>query len=979
MYEQHIPPIILDENRLPTRAIDVPYADVETARARVREASPFFRSLNGQWGFAYYPKGFSGTPDPDAAVGSIPVPSCWQMEGYGIPNYTNVRYPIPYDPPFVPDENPTGVYRRAFTLPEGWLGSGRTILRFDGVDGEMRVWLNGVMIGMSKTAHMPAEFDVSGAVCKGENLLVVRVRQWSDATYLEDQDKWRLSGIFRDVSLLHLPENHIWNVEADTRLDGGDGLLSVRVEAMNVEGCAVNLALMDGETALWTGDAAQGIRFPNIRPWTAETPNRYDLVVTLEKGGEVLQAQCVRVGFRTVEIRDGQFFLNGVSIKLKGVNRHDFHPTLGFVTPPSALLLDVLTMKRHNIDTVRTSHYPNDPRFLDLCDEYGLYVVDEADVETHGVVFVEHYDLIAKDPLWEAPIVDRCARLVQRDRNHPCVVMWSLGNESGYGSNFAAAAEAVRALDNSRPVHYERDERAESADVFSRMYTPIPAFIEEGKKDEAKPFFLCEYAHAMGQGPGNLEEYWDAIYQYPRLIGGCVWEWADHGIVKTAPDGTKYYAYGGDFGDAPHDGCFCVDALCWPDRTPHSGLLAYKKAIEPARAWVEGGRLHVWNRWSFLSLDAVEARWRLTRQGRTIAQGMLEDLHTPPGAREDFPLPTDVAGGLFDISFTLRVDTAWAARGHELAWAQADDETLPQIPAKPLGALETTDEGERFTVLGEDFAIGFDKKLGALCSFRKNGVETLQSPLVPNLWRAPIDNDRGWVNIEAKWRECGLDRLQSRLTRFETKGGEGAVTVEIETIHGAYIVRPVLVFRQNFTIKKDGVVRLDAEFVPYRDETPYLPRLGVRFEMPRTFSRLSWRGRGPQESYPDKKTGARLGWFRSTVADTHVPYVRPQENGAHEDTRRVAITDARGQGLLVEGAEVFSFSAHHYTPEALTAAQHTHELKEADLTQISLDAAMGPLGSNSCGPEPLEKDRLYFKEPRAFTWVFRAYDERTMG
>ncbi len=979
---------LMHRNRLPARALFVPYATVPAARAMRPLASPYYRLLNGSWDFHYIPQGPAHVPaafpENCGAIcwDKIPVPSNWQLHGYGIPHYTNVQYPIPYDPPYVPDENPVGLYRRDFTVPQSFDGR-KTLIRFDGVDSVYYAYVNGQFAGFSKVPHMPAEFDITKLLMSGENELCVKVLQWSDGTYLEDQDKWRLSGIFRDVGLISVCENRLIDAQVDALLDTADyetGLLSIKVQTEGNPGLHLRVTLFDGETALWTGEspAGEASLFAQIKSplrWTAETPNLYDVVLELIDGEALIEAQCVRVGFRTVEIKNRQLYVNGVSIKIKGVNRHDFHHEFGSAVPAEALKNDILMMKRYNINAVRTSHYPNDVRFYDLCDALGMYVIDEADLESHGVVAVKHYDLIADDPAFETAFVDRGVRMVARDRNHASIIFWSLGNESGFGCNCFAMAAAMRALDATRPIHYERDEQALCADMYSRMYTSVPGIIEQGQLDNDRPFFLCEYAHAMGQGPGNLKEYWDAIYQYDRLIGGCVWEWADHGLFKTDEKGEKYYAYGGDFGDQPNDGVFCIDGLCYPDRKrPHTALMEYKKILEPVKFTFGAGQMTIKNLWAFTDLSCLTMRWRVVRGGETSAQGVLPTLSVAPYTSETLPLPAEAANGLFEITCELNHDTPWAPRGHEVAWAQHGQvEPLP-APERAAAPLTVQECCGALCVCGDDFCLKFDAKQGVLTSWTKAGVEMIKEGIRPSMWRAPTDND---VHAAKEWRKQGLDRLQSRLESFTFEQSDSEVTVEIVTVHGGYIRRPALKFCQAYHIFPDGKVTLSAAFIPYHDELPYLPRLGIRFQMPGWFDQIAWAGRGPHESYPDKKESARLGWWRQSVAETHEPYIRPQENGSHEDTVSLRVTCGQGVGLLIEG-DGFAFSTHGYTPEMLTAAEHTNELKPGDLTQVLLDAWMGPLGSNSCGPEPLEEQRLYFREPRSFSWTFRPYFIREM-
>ncbi|MDR1569042.1 MAG: DUF4981 domain-containing protein [Oscillospiraceae bacterium] len=1002
---------VLHRGRLDARAIDIPYSTVESALDGERAASDRFASLNGVWDFSYIsypdapPEDYPLT-QPDA-WSSVPVPGSWQMHGYGKPQYTNVKYPIPYDPPFVPDHGAVGLYRRVFSLPASWVGQ-RVILRFDGVDSYFEAYVNGALVGLSKGSHLPAEFDVTERLVAGANTLNLLVRQWSDGTYLEDQDKWRFSGVFRDVSLICLPNPYIWDVRCDVGLDEDNrtGTLDTHVFVSQGIGAEsyLRVELFDGAARIWSNDCAvipssgstTEYRFPMLMPearlWTAETPELYDLVASLWTDGQCEQAQRVRIGFRRVELRYGKLadvgrsstsfgaaghssalLVNGAPVKLKGVNRHDFHMTLGSVTPLDAMREDVFQMKRHNINAVRTSHYPNDPRFLDMCDEYGLYVIDETDLECHGVVYVGGYDIIATDPKWEKQFVDRGTRMVARDRNHPSIIFWSLGNESGYGRNHAAMAAAIRKIEPSRPIHYERDELAETADIVSTMYPSVPALIEAGKSDNPKPYFMCEYAHAMGQGPGNLREYWDAIYKYPRLIGGCVWEWADHGILRQSESGQSYWVYGGDFGEFPHDGNFCVDALTYPDRTPHTGLLEYKKVIEPVETAFERGEDELLyavltNRLAFTNLNAFDCTWRIKRLNKTIGQGMIELPSVPPGGIAKLLVPETLPpelGLIFELSFTLRDDTPWAPRGHEAAWAQyvyPEPEYAPEYrDAPPIVVYE---EPHVWVACGGAFDAVFAKRDGSLCAFSANGARLLESAIRPLIWRAPTDND---VNIRKKWEEIGLDRLQARLEEGRAVfADERSVRAISRYVLAPAVTRPVARFSLNLTLSAAGVAEVTARFEPVSGgaELPYLPRLGVRLTLPRALSDVRWFGRGPHESYPDKKQSARFGLYRADAAMLTEPYIRPQENGSHEDTRFVALTAPEGWGLLFAGDAPFAFTAHPYTVETLTMAKHTPDVTDDGIIELTLDARMGPLGSNSCGPEPLEETRLFLNEPQ---------------
>jgi beta-galactosidase len=981
-YTQYMDLDCLHISRLPMRTTMIPYEDAAQALTFQRAASPYFLNLNGTWDFCLLDNPRQIPEDVAALLPyqKITVPGCWQMQGYGAPQYTNVNFPIPYDPPFVPDATPVGMYRRCFSLPTAFAGR-QTILRFEGVDSCYYAYVNGRLAGFSKCPHLPAEYDISGLLSPGENTLHVLVFQWSDGTYLEDQDKWRLSGIFRDAMLLSFGKARIEDVHASADYDADTkaGTLDAAVLVTGAEHVVWKLLYggeiaASGTAAVNQGKAHIHAEISNARAWTAETPERYTLVCEIPG-----QCEAVRAGFRRVEIKNARLLVNGVPIKLKGVNRHDTDTLLGSFTPVDSMLRDITLMKQHNINTVRTSHYPNDPRFLDLCDELGMYVVDETDLECHGVIRVGSYDLIATDPKWEKQFIDRGVRMAERDRNHPAVIFWSLGNEAGYGRNHAAMAQAIRKVDGTRPIHYERDSKAESCDIYSQMYTSVPGILEFAQKHTDKPLFLCEYAHAMGQGPGNLEDYWQAIYSHPRLIGGCVWEWIDHGIRAKAADGAEYYAYGGDFGEWPHDGNFCVDALCWPDRTPHTGLLEYKHVLRPVRGEMAdeaAGRVTLRNLYDFTSLADFTMRWKVECEGRTYAQDSARVAVKPGGSKTlALPLGRYPAGSCLTLEFTLDRDMPWANAGHVVAreqFALKLGDTLP-VYAVPAGPLSLHIAGDTVRVAGAAFSLAFSREAGGLVSFISNGEELLHSPLGISLWRAPTDNDRGWKKADKNWSELGLDRLVRRVTRFDAARDGDAVRVNIQSVHGGKSVRPCVEFTQEFIITGDGIVRLKAGYAPLREGLPYLPRLGLRFAMPGRYSRLAWQGRGPHESYPDKKTGALMSLYRMSVQDTHEPYIYPQENGSHEDTEYFALTGPEGRGLLVAGNR-FAFSAHDYTPEALTAAKHTYELKHESFTQVLMDGRMGPLGSNSCGPEPLEKDRLFLDKPVTFTFTLAPVD-----
>ncbi len=992
--------LVLSRNREPAAATSMPYADAETAQAGERGASPFFRLLNGQWQFSYWPAPHAvpGGIERDDYAGewdSVTVPGNWQRQGYGRPQYTNIAYPYPVDPPFVPDDNPVGVYQKTWTLPETWKGR-QVFLHFEGVDSAFTVWLNGRDIGYSQGSHLPSEFNLTAALRPGENRLTVQVYQWSDGSYLEDQDQWRLSGIFRDVSLIARPPVSIRDVRLRTVFGESfaDAALEIVAAVRNLGQVnsenTVRAVLRDtagrevaaqtvGTAALGAGEetsltASLAVSQPKL--WSAEEPNLYTLLLTLQdEAGKTLTVERFAVGFRQIETQRGRLLVNGTPITLCGVNRHDTHPDLGHVTPRAHMLRDIVLMKQHNINCVRTSHYPNDPYWLDLCDEYGLYVVDEADLEAHGFgLDGGDWSELSKTPDWREAYVDRAERLVQRDKNHPSVIIWSLGNESGYGPNHHAMIDAIRALD-PRPIHYESAGGTEDyagLDMVSKMYTDVPGLIAEGQKtDDPRPFFLCEYAHAMGNGPGSLKEYWETIDRYPRLLGGCVWEWADHGIRQWTADGREWFAYGGDFGDTPNDGNFCIDGLCSPDRVPHPALLELKKVTAPVVAEAEdlaAGTVRVRSRYDFSTLGHLAAFWRLVQGGKTVQSGTLALPEIKPGAEAVLTVPYTLpkfGDAWLDITFSLASDTLWATRGHEIAWAQF---ALPTeaAPASPLAlsempALTVAEEERSFTVTGENFRLEFDRSSGVLTDWKYQDTPLLVSGPMLSVWRAPTDND---VRPSAAWRKAGLDRLTSRTVSVTWEQADRQrVLVTAQTRLAAVSQRPAFAVSFCYTVYGSGDVLLETLVTPLV-ELPPLPRLGVELMLAAGFDQFTWDGLGPHESYPDRRESVKRGVYSGTVAEQFQNYIRPQENGNKSDVRWAALTDRRGLGLLVTGQPLLSVSVHHYTAQDLTAAKHTYDLTPRPETILHLDYAQSGLGSQSCGPGPLPEYLLPSSEVR---------------
>jgi beta-galactosidase/beta-glucuronidase len=1039
--------------RTDPRASYTPYDDEETALTYERGFSPYFTLLDGSWAFAYFP---SPEAVPESAIlgseagkadgitwADIRVPGSWQMQGYGSPHYTNVVYPFPVDPPRVPSDNPTGVYRRGFTVPPSWKGR-RLSLRFQGVDSAFSVYVNGREAGFSKGSRLPAEFDVTELCVPGENVLAVKVIRWSDGSYLEDQDMWWLSGIFRDVSLTALPAVDIFDVFAKPGLDSAyrDGELVVEVEVRNSGASAsggrtlaARLRAPDGSPAGGTKaeiasiPASSGsklslvMKVPAAEKWTAETPNLYDLALELS-GPEGSTVRALRVGFRRIERAKGNFLVNGVPVMLKGVNRHDTNPDLGRVTPYEAMRNDLLIMKRHNVNAVRTSHYPNDQAFYDLCDELGLYLFCECDLETHGFTY-DFGKNPSEWPEWEGAYVDRMKRMVEAYKNHPAIIFWSLGNESSFGPNHEAMSRWARSRDPERLIHYEgatgwigygkpapyakpgtdaagmevlKKKALATVDVVSSMYPAPEVWSKSAEADDSGlPFVLCEYAHAMGNGPGVLREYWEAIWSHPNMQGGFVWEWADHGLRVRKPDGHEFFAYGGDFGDVPNDGNFVCDGLVFADRTPSPGLLELKGAIAPIAATASGlskGEIGIENRFDFIPLSGLSAFWSLLEDGVAVKSGRVALPAVAARAKGTLTLPfLPVAnarpGAEYEISISFRTeeDHPWAPAGHEVAFAQFEVTSLASPvakkapapkPAFPRPEVRETSTAVEINAAGNSFT--FDRLTGRLSSWRFDGVGIMGPGPRLNLWRATMDNDRSFdpeFNHERIWREAGLDLLQHRLDGFVVERSGESVLVTVSTRVAPPIHRHGFFCTYRYSIGPEGVLSLAVSGKP-EGTLPHLPRIGLAMKLPQEFGRASWFGLGPGESYADSRAGVRVGRFSMPVEELHTDYAFPQENGNRDDTRWASFTDLRGSGLLVSGRPRFAFGAHRYTTEDLQAARHPTDLPVRDEISLEVDYRQCGIGSGSCGPSTFEP---YLVKPEAFSFAvdFAAFSRQSLS
>ncbi|MGE5679224.1 MAG: glycoside hydrolase family 2 TIM barrel-domain containing protein, partial [Pseudomonadota bacterium] len=770
----------LQVNREKPRSFYIPYNDEAAAMEQRREASPFFQLLNGSWKFKYHGSikqvndSFHAIDTDTSTWDDLLVPSCWQVNGYDQTHYTNDNYPFPCDPPYIPNDNPAGLYAMDFNVSEAWEAKEKYIV-FEGVNSCFYLWVNGSFVGYSQGSRMPAEFDITSFVHSGRNRLAVMVLKWCDGSYIEDQDMWRFSGIFRDVYLLARDKAHIRDLFNRQLLSEDMKKALVKCELETTDSCSVRAELRDasgkiiagGESEI-SGQGAIELSIDSPILWNAELPYLYRLFIY--SGEEVI---VQNVGFRKIDIKNGVFMINGKAVKLKGVNRHESHPELGQTVPLSHMLEDLMLMKRHNINTIRTSHYPDDPRFLDLCDEYGFYLVDEADLECHGVLEAGDFHMLTRDPSWEKAFMDRAVRLVERDKNHPSVIIWSMGNESGYGANHMRMAEWTKERDASRPVHYEGaapkyggDKDVSCLDMESRMYASTE-YIEEYARNEEnkKPLFLCEYSHAMGNGPGDLKDYWDVIYTYPKLMGGCVWEWCDHGIKTETRDGIPYYAYGGDFGDEPNDGNFCLDGLVYPDRTPHTGLLELKKVIAPVRIEavdLQEGTFRITNLFDFIDLSDIELQWRVEKDG-TITEGgvlVLPQILPQDSAvvRLSYHMSGKAGGRYFAaISAVQKEATAWAKKGHEITFEQFEL-PVPErsvMKKKPAASMVVEEKDGMVVIRGFDFCHVFSLVEGGFVKITRNNVDMIAALPKFNIWRAPTDNDRV---IKHKWIEEGYDR-----------------------------------------------------------------------------------------------------------------------------------------------------------------------------------------------------------------------------
>lgn len=1012
----------------------MPYSDIEAARGLDRTTSKWYQSLNGRWKFHWSADPNSRPVDfykPDYDIrgwDDITVPSNWQLQGFGVPLYTNDTYPFKKDPPFVmgqppehytnfKDRNPIGSYRTTFTVPADWKDREITIV-FDGVDSAFYLWINGQKVGYSQDSRTPAEFTITQYLQDGENTLAAEVYRYSDGSYLEDQDFWRFSGIYRNVYLQAAPHLHIRDFFVHPDLDAEYKNATLRVDtqvACSADSGApaptLDVELIDnatGKTVLTgrgTPDSlpvATGHEIPFSfladidapKKWSAEAPNLYTLVLTLnDPNGTLTEAVSCNVGFRKVEIKNAQLLVNGQPIDVKGVNRHEHDPDTGHTVSRESMITDIVLMKQNNVNTVRTSHYPNVPEWYDLCDEYGLYIIDEANIESHGLMYGDQN--LAKNVSWQAAHMARQQAMVERDKNHPCVIIWSLGNEAGDGINFEATSAWTKQRDPSRPIHHEMARQKPHTDIVCPMYATIDWITKYAQKEPDRPLILCEYEHAMGNSLGNMHDYWVAIDQYPSLQGGCIWDWVDQGLRKKDADGKEYWAYGGDYGDQPNSGNFCCNGIVQPDRKPNPHLYEMKKVYQNVTVHPEdlaAGKIRIENKYFFISTDFLEVLWRLTEDGNLLQKGSLGAMDIAPRGRKivtvPFKKPTVKPGAEYHltVSFVLKEDLPWGRQGHCLAWDQFElpcvsndlqdisftDPNITVVPLETMPKVSLSDsvsmkDGHTYiTITGADFSVTFDKTEGVLSGWTYRDTELMASPLRANFWRPYTDNDRGnrMTDRCGIWKEAAAKATVTSFTVSPFAPQAVGVAIEMK------LAGSDSTLLTEYTVYGNGDILVDNTLTPVGEKLPEFPRVGMQMAIPGEFSTMHWFGRGPQESYADRKTGYAVGIYRENVYQPQHLYVRPQEMGNKTDVRWAAWVNDAGIGLMAIGRPQINASAWPWTLTDIEKANHINDLSARETITVNIDYGQtGVAGDNSWGARAHEPYTLF--ADKTYHWQVR--------
>ena len=984
---------VMHDKTMPARTYYIPASVRMNDLVEHRERSDRFQLLNGEWKFQYYNSIYDVTESfyekgyDVSGFDQVTVPGVWQMDGYDTHQYTNIRYPFPFDPPYVPQNIPCGAYVHNFEYHREKKAS-KAFLNFEGVDSCFYVWVNGAYAGYSQVPHATSEFDVTDLLNEGENTLAVLVLKWCDGSYLEDQDKFRMSGIFRDVYLLKRPEKRIidYYITTDVEKDS----VVVKLDMHFTEPVETKVTIEDKYGAVVArGETAENgvLELTVLNPvlWNAENPYLYQVILTMPD--EVI---VDRIGFRTIEIKDKVVYFNGEKIKFRGVNRHDSDPETGFVIDARQIKKDLMLMKQHNFNAIRSSHYPNAPYFYQMCDEYGFMVIDEADIEAHGPFmlyrkedtdqnrFRRWNEKIADDPTWEKAIVDRVQLMVQRDKNRPSIVMWSMGNESAYGCNFEKALAWTKKFDPDRITQYESARYRnyditydyDNLDLYSRMYPSLQEIEDYLKKDGSKPFLLVEYCHSMGNGPGDFEDYFQMIHKDDRMCGGFVWEWCDHAIAHgTAENGKTRYYYGGDHGETIHDGNFCMDGLVYPDRTPHTGLLEYKNVYRPVRIVSydqENGQMVLHNYMDFDDLkDYVDIFYEMTQDGLTVEKGKLANVVASPHSDAEVELKLQVpnTGKIYlKLIYRLKKEMPLLEQGYELGFdemklANEDDRNRQAVKwleqEKVIGTIAVKENDKQIVLQAKDFTYVLDKRTGLFEDMQFAGRSYMNHPMELNIWRAPTDND---MYIKLEWKKAHYDAAYTRAYRVEVLQNKHGVLIMEHLAVVADTVQKILDVKMTWKINEDGKIEAVIEAVKDK-EFPDLPRFGIRMFLNKKMDEITYFGMGPQESYRDKHQASCHGLFRSKVAQMHEDYIRPQENGSHYDCDYVELTNGQC-GIAAVSKNPFSFNASVYTQEELERVSHNYELKESDSIIFCMDYAMNGIGSNSCGPDVMDKYRF---------------------
>jgi beta-galactosidase len=1017
-------PAMIGRNKEPAHCTYIPYADTEAAIKNNPSQSPYYFSLNGTWKFNWVkkpserPVSFYKDSYIVSKWNDIVVPGNWELQGFGIPMYTNTDYLFPANPPHIPhDYNPVGSYRRDFTIPDGW-EKRQVFIHFGGVKSAMYVWVNSKEVGYSQGSKTPAEFNITKYLRKGKNTVAVEVYRFSDGSYLEDQDYWKISGIERNVFLFSVPEVNIRDFHILADLDDGykDGRLEVTAKVKNLLPTEagkynVQIELFDAQNEpvfdsplskeVNLGELEeQEIRFEQSiedpLKWTAETPSLYSLILSLKDNeGKIVEVVGSKTGFRKVEIKGGQLLVNGVPIMIKGVNRHEHEPETGRVVSEKYMVKDIQLMKRFNINAVRTSHYPDVPRWYELCDEYGLYVVDEANIESHGMGYNPDRTL-GNNPEWKEAHLDRTISMVERDKNHPCIIIWSLGNEAGDGVNFGATYQWIKERDPSRPVQYERALTGPHTDIVCPMYRTIQHLEEYLRKGlENRPLIMCEYAHAMGNSVGNLQDYWDFFDKHKELQGGFIWDWVDQGLLKTNEEGEEFWAYGGDYGppDTPSDRNFCINGLVFPDRKMHPHLWEVKKVYQYIKVRpvdLRKGEVEIFNRYDFTNLTTVEMEWTIIGDDELIAEGKFPKLdvipHHSKAIRLPFPeiKPSPGVEYFLKLSFSLKDEAPPIPKGYEVAWEQYKlpfYESGPKIDLSQSSELTLDKTGEFFRINGQNITINVDKNTGEITSYVFHGTELIKTGPVPNFWRAPTDNDFGWGMPRQLgiWRDAAAKRTVDKVTinKINTREIQINIATTLPTASAKYYT--------TYRILGSGDIIINNSFEPANTNLPEMPRFGMKMIIPVEFENIAWYGRGPHENYWDRKTGAAVGVYSGKVIDQYHPYIRPQENGNKTDVRWVALTDNKGTGLLALGLPLLSISAlpfmdEDFDPGLEKQQRHTFHVKKRDLITLKLDYKQMGVGGDTSWGDRARAHPEYRLPVRGYSYSFilRPY-ARSMG